>query len=613
MIWLAFLPLLLLTGCGGPPPQPPDRIYEHTRLLLRQGKLNNALAEADGALKRPIPGSEPLWRRQFLLLKTESLVALERPSEVIRLLESEPLSAADPLEIQVRWRLHCARAQTMQRKYKEAAILLEEALGIASEKAPPGLRAEVSLARAFLFIRTQNWIPAEAAGRHALVEANRAGDTYLQAVALRFLGNRWFFSARYDQAIPWYEQSIALCERHGYRYVAALGRHNLGICYFRLGDYDRALQIYSDVQRDYAASGDVAGQEKCLGDVGNVHLLRGDYTAAASSYRKALELARQLKDADDIARWQSNLARAALDSNDLDTAEVSIRETVALREQVADDLGRVWVEFNLARIAAGRGRIGEAHELYRRTIDSASDLGMTAAILQARAKLGSLYLQQGDARNAEAQFQAIAAEGESNRARLGRDEWKLTFQSSVIPFYRDYVEFLVDSGRASEALEVAESCRARLLAEKLGLERRAIRKVTAADLRAKARLGNAVFLSFWLAPRRSLLWVVTPRELHWFSLPGEKEISRLVASHTDMITRHLAAPEIAGSTGARLFDTVVGPARKLIPPGTDVVVVPDGALHELNLETLLVSVEPPRYWIEDVTVSLAPSLALLQP
>jgi CHAT domain-containing protein len=43
-----------------------------------------------------------------------------------------------------------------------------------------------------------------------------------------------------------------------------------------------------------------------------------------------------------------------------------------------------------------------------------------------------------------------------------------------------------------------------------------------------------------------------------------------------------------------------------------VVLVPDGSLHSLNFETLLVRDPAPHYWIEDVTLSVAPSLGSLQ-
>lgn len=60
----------------------------------------------------------------------------------------------------------------------------------------------------------------------------------------------------------------------------------------------------------------------------------------------------------------------------------------------------------------------------------------------------------------------------------------------------------------------------------------------------------------------------------------------------------------------RLYDAVLRPVAPLIPPNARVVIVPDGALHYLNFETLPAPGEPPHYWIEDATVAVAPSLAI---
>lgn len=43
------------------------------------------------------------------------------------------------------------------------------------------------------------------------------------------------------------------------------------------------------------------------------------------------------------------------------------------------------------------------------------------------------------------------------------------------------------------------------------------------------------------------------------------------------------------------------------------IVVPDGALHQLNFETLVVPGPQPHYWIEDAAVATAPSLRALTP
>ena len=42
------------------------------------------------------------------------------------------------------------------------------------------------------------------------------------------------------------------------------------------------------------------------------------------------------------------------------------------------------------------------------------------------------------------------------------------------------------------------------------------------------------------------------------------------------------------------------------------IIVPNGRLHDLNFETLVVTGATPHYWIEDVTIAIAPSLAVLK-
>jgi CHAT domain-containing protein len=56
---------------------------------------------------------------------------------------------------------------------------------------------------------------------------------------------------------------------------------------------------------------------------------------------------------------------------------------------------------------------------------------------------------------------------------------------------------------------------------------------------------------------------------------------------------------------------LVEPAKKLIPPGSRVILLPAESLYGLNFETLIVSDPKPHFWIEDVTLTTASSLTLL--
>jgi CHAT domain-containing protein len=68
---------------------------------------------------------------------------------------------------------------------------------------------------------------------------------------------------------------------------------------------------------------------------------------------------------------------------------------------------------------------------------------------------------------------------------------------------------------------------------------------------------------------------------------------------------------LAQNDASALYQAVLGPVAKLIPAGSNVIVVPDGELHQLNFETLVVPGPRPHYWIEDVAIATAPSLRVL--
>ena len=69
--------------------------------------------------------------------------------------------------------------------------------------------------------------------------------------------------------------------------------------------------------------------------------------------------------------------------------------------------------------------------------------------------------------------------------------------------------------------------------------------------------------------------------------------------------------ERSNADGVALYQTLVAPARELIRPGSTVMILDDGALSQLNFETLIASEPAPHYFIEDATLISAPSLQML--
>jgi CHAT domain-containing protein len=87
-----------------------------------------------------------------------------------------------------------------------------------------------------------------------------------------------------------------------------------------------------------------------------------------------------------------------------------------------------------------------------------------------------------------------------------------------------------------------------------------------------------------------------------------------VEQYRELIEKSLGDPmRMRSEAGDRLFQALLAPALPLLPRGSRVVIIPDGPLHLLNFETLPVYGEPPRYFVEDAVVSIAPSFASFLP
>jgi CHAT domain-containing protein len=93
--------------------------------------------------------------------------------------------------------------------------------------------------------------------------------------------------------------------------------------------------------------------------------------------------------------------------------------------------------------------------------------------------------------------------------------------------------------------------------------------------------------------------------------PPEAEFKPVVEAYRGAIQSLRDPIETGNPAGRRLYGLLLAPLAKLIPPGARVIVAPDGCLHGLNLETLPVAGERPHYWLEDVTIAVVPSLAML--
>ncbi len=198
---------------------------------------------------------------------------------------------------------------------------------------------------------------------------------------------------------------------------------------------------------------------------------------------------------------------------------------------------------------------------------------------------------------------------EGTRAELVRTDDRLSFAARLARFYRGVRRLprRTRRGRAgTDGRRIEPRPRARRTSRRHRPGRRHAIQL-AASCRREPHRAPVV-----LARSRALLRVDDRRQGHPLARAARCFRDRGAGSSTSRghsrSARRSTGPEGAGQ---RLRQMLVEPVLASSSPGAPVVIVPDGALHGLNFETLPAAGSPRRYWIEDVEIQIAPSLALL--
>jgi CHAT domain-containing protein len=596
--------LLAVSACAASPERELTHALEAGHRALLRGELPQARTQVDRGLALIESHLGPEWSWKFRLLHGEILIVQGRLADAQQLLSAPAPSGAQFNTLRARKKILEARLLQRQGRLQDALRVLDDARRVA-----PDVREE-QLAIDWLEgqnrLRLRQWAEGEAKLNAVIARAVEPRDRHQIALALVDLGMGRLVRGRYDEALVWFERALSYKDLEQTT-IYSVALYNAGICYARLGAFDRAVNLQKRAVAFQQKRGPSARLQESLGSLGITYGLSGRAEEAIPFLTRAFEVSKEVKLLEDAGRWARNLAAAHGQLGRWDDADRFNEEARRLTE-ASPGITPVQFTLNSAEIAAGRGNLQKAVRLFEEVLkvsEATPSVRWTAHAGVARVAVAARQ-HDSAARHFEAALDII----EKTRSNLLRTEFRLSFLTQLIEFYQSYVDSLVDQGKVERALEIAESSRGRVLAERHGVQ--ASGRTSAAAIRAVARKSGTVLLSYWLTPTRSYVWVVNAEGIRTVALPPSLEIEKLVREHQGMIDNTLADPLVlSDSPGSRLYELLIAPVSKWIPHNAQVVVVPDGALHRLNFETLPVSGARRHYWIEDVEIQVAPTLAML--
>lgn len=586
------------------------QLYQSTRLNLKRGDLKNAILEADTALRR-FPTRDSEWHWRFLVLKGEILARQRLMEDCLKLLAPDLPGYLSKSDIAVLRKLTQGYANGFLGNLDESDKLFAEAEEIARGN-HPDLLGEAALRKGTVafFVRGDDKA-AEHLFHAALEMARQQRDPFLEANALGSLGLVATRQEHYDESIDWFGAALRLSRSVGAESATVKTLGNLGWSYFELGDYENARALFQQAERSFGDSGLIGDQLYSQINLAVSDYFLRDYASAEQESQGALDLARKREEREGITQCLNNLSSLAMLKGNVDLAEKYNTEALQVAADLPNRSGGPWSTLIAGQIELARQHYQQGERHFNKVISDPS--AGTALKWEAEARLARVYAGEGLMERAEKEYQRSIATIELAWSSVDSKELRLTFLSGAIEFYDDYIDFLIRHKRPADALRVAELSRARTLEEGLSTNEKSItHPVQRISPEQTAGRFHATLLFYWIGHSHCYLWVITPTKTTHLELANGSEIEPVVKSYQKTVLKMHDAQDAGASDGRKLYTMLVGPAKKLIPKGSRVVVLPDESLYGLNFETLVVPDPQPHFWIEDVTVTTASSLTLLE-
>ncbi|MFC5865528.1 CHAT domain-containing protein [Acidicapsa dinghuensis] len=388
----------------------------------------------------------------------------------------------------------------------------------------------------------------------------------------------------------------------------------MGWSYLQLGDSEHARELLINAERLADGIGNIGNEVNWMKTLGYLYRDNGALDDATSTLDRALLFATQIDSKKDILDCLEDLAHLSIETGDLDSANKYIERVAPMAQASGSALDIAYVNLARGKLAAARHEDSQAESLFRRVeSDPASQVSMRFA---AEHELALLYQAENRPAQAEQMYRMALTTFEGARQQLKDDDSKLPFVANAKGIYDDYVRFLVSQNKPDLALMTADQSRARTLAQGLGMMNEGKNPhLATVSAQAVARKADATLLFYWLGERQSYLWAVTPHGTTMFPLPAEKQITPLIERYNRDLLGTEDPVESGNTAGQQLYRLLVEPAEKLIGPDGRVMLLTDGPLSRLNFEALIVPANTggskAHYWIEDATVSSAPSISML--
>lgn len=244
--------------------------------------------------------------------------------------------------------------------------------------------------------------------RNALKIAEQAYETAQQGrcnsciiQALHAMANAYYYLAEYPQARQYYTQAIQAS--HSINYLPGLITNytDLGLVYFDLGDYVKALELISKGDKYADQLGNDGLKSMTLNSLGITQEYLGNLDLAESNYLQSLKIRLKTNDSQGLGYCYNNLGSVAYKKGQFEKALTYHQIALDIRKAAGESYVLTTSLNNLGLVYGKLGKRNEAEIHFKQSLQLSEKSGDNYLLSETYRLLGALYLSGNNIEQSE--------------------------------------------------------------------------------------------------------------------------------------------------------------------------------------------------------------------
>jgi CHAT domain-containing protein/Tfp pilus assembly protein PilF len=292
----------------------------------------------------------------------------------------------------------------------------------------------------------------------ALAISQAVGDRAGEGTTLNNIGIVYYSLGQYEQALIYYTDALVISQAMGDRAGEGTTLNNIGVVHYNLAQYEQALRYYSDALAIRQEVGDHAGEGDTLNNIGIVYYNLGQYEQALIYYTDALVISQAMGDRAGEGTTLNNIGVVHYNLAQYEQALRYYSDALAIRQAVGDRAGVGQTLHNIGGVYHNLGQYEQALGYYTDSLAIAQEVRNRAGEGITLNNIGFVLEGLDEPELAIAFFKQAVNVREDIRGDIRglTAEQQQSFTETVAHTYRRLADLLLQADRVLEAQRVLD-------------------------------------------------------------------------------------------------------------------------------------------------------------